>query len=132
MKRILAFLLAFLIILGNCGIIYAQSSATPTDLGEVVEYVEFEDNDFGRIDPELLTPQVFITMSPEYDIQMYDEITLTAVLIDMPENHYIEWQYSEDCEHWIIIDGEHEQTYLFIITPENMHYWWRVCVTIEG
>lgn len=71
-------------------------------------------------------------MSPEYDIQMYDEITLTAILIDMPDNHFIEWQYSEDCEHWIIIDGEHEQTYLFIITPENAHYWWRVRVTIEG
>ena len=130
MKRILAFILAILIAFCNCGIIFAES-ATPTDLGPAIEYEEFEDDDFGSIDSALLTPRVFIEMSPEY-VHMYDEITLTAILIDMPENHYIEWEYSTDCEHWIVIEGEHEQTYLFIITPENYQNYWRVKVTIEG
>ena len=130
MKRVLAFLLALLIALCNCGIGVCEY-ATPTDLSEPIEYMEFEDDDFGHIDASLLTPKVFIEMSPEY-VNLYDEITLTAILIDIPNEHYIEWETSEDCEHWVIIEGEHEQTYLFILTPENMNNWWRVRVTFEG
>lgn len=130
MKRILAFLLAILIAFCNCGTVFAES-ATPTDLECEIEYAEFEDDDFGHIDAALLTPRIFIEMSPEY-VAMYEEVTLWAILIDVPENHYIEWEYSEDCEHWTAIEGEHETTYLFVITPENMNYWWRVRVIFEG
>ena len=126
MKRVLAFILAFLIALCNCGVAFTQSYATPTDIESPVEYIEFEDDDFGHI--EEVEPRVFIEMSPEY-VRMYDEITLTAILMDIPEEHYIEWECSSDCEHWIIIEGEHEQTYLFILTPENMGQYYRVKVT---
>ena len=128
MKRILALVLTIIIAFCNCGIGFA-ASATPTDLIPDIEYTEFEDDDFGYIDQSLITPRVFIQMSPE-TIYMYDEVTLTAILVDMPEEHYIEWEYSTDCEHWIVIEGEHEQTYLFIITPENYQNYWRVKVTI--
>ena len=63
---------------------------------------------------------------------MYDEITLIAILMDFPNEHTIYWEYSHDCEEWIRVEGEHESTYTFILTPDNMNYWWRVCVVIEG
>lgn len=125
MKRIFAFILAILMVFSCC---FAES-ATPTDLlANETEYVEIADDDYGFI---TTTPKVYLEMSPD-TVRLYDEITLIAILVDFPPEHSIYWQYSIDCENWIIIEGEHEQTYVFVVTPENMNYWWRVCVTVEG
>lgn len=126
MKRLIAFLLALFIVITPIGI-FAQDPATPTDLINEIEYTEIADDDFGYI--ENLEPQVFLRMEPN-QVAMYDEITLIAVLINFPENYFIEWQYSIDQEEWLIIEDEHELTYTFIVTPENYNLWYRVCVTI--
>ena len=126
MKKIIAILLAFIMAFGCC---FAEPIATPTDLEESIEYVEIADDDFGHI--ENITPRVFIEMSPDH-VSMYDEVTLTAILMDFPPEYTIFWQYSMDQEEWFIIENEHGYQYIFVLTPENYQYWWRVCVQIEG
>lgn len=129
MKRIVAFLLAILLIFGTCGLAFMEQPATPTDLYDV-EYIEIADDDFGYVpQPE---PHVYIEMSPDM-VYMYDTVTLTAILVDVPEDHQFEWQYSpDDCQTWITIEGACEQTYSYTISPENLGFYWRVCVHYEG
>jgi len=125
-KRIIAFILALIMAFGNIGIGFAQE-ATPTDLDTSMEIVEIEDDDYGYVSVD---PRVFIQMDPEY-VSMYDELTLIAILMDFPPEHTIYWEYSIDEQNWIVIENEHENTYTFIVTPENVNYWWRVCVKVE-
>ena len=62
-----------------------------------------------------------------------DEAIIEAVLIDYPPGRIvlIEWEYSEDNEEWFKIEGANELIYKFIVTQENLHYWYRVVVTYE-
>ena len=126
MKKIIALILIFMCI---CGCAIGEEPATPTDLED---YIEIEDDDFGYIEPELLERKVFLTWltEPSY---YYEEVTLIAVLMDfLPTDTYtFAWEYSEDCENWIEIEGEHEQMYTFILDETNVHYYWRVKVTWE-
>jgi len=126
MKKLVALLLALVCLFGSA---ISESAATPTDLED---WIELEDDDFGSIDSELLERRVFLTWltEPSY---YYEEVTLIAVLMDfLPTDTYtFTWEYSEDGENWLEIDGEHEQTYTFIIDEINCHYYWRVKVTWE-
>ena len=128
MKKLMALLLALVCLFGNA---VSESSATPTDLIE--DYIEIEDDDFGYIDPSLLHRQVFLQWlkEPSY---LGEEVTLVAILIDfLPTDIYtFSWEYSLDCEEWFNIDGEHEQTYTFILDNTNVCYYWHVKVTLEG
>ena len=123
MKKLIALLLALTCLFGSA---VSESPATPTDL------IEIEDDDFGSIDSELLERKVFLNWltEPKY---YHEEVTLIAVLMDfLPTDTYtFTWEYSEDSENWIEIEGEHEQTYTFIIDEINCHYYWRVKVTWE-
>ena len=65
-------------------------------------------------------------------LHMYEEVTFIAILMDFPAEHTIYWEYSKDCIDWFVIENEHEQIYNFILTPENIDYFWRVRVSIEG
>ena len=123
---IIAFILALIMACCNIGIGFAQE-ATPTDLNSSIEIIEIEDDDYGYVSVD---PRIFIQMDPEY-VSMYDELTLIAILMDFPPEHTIYWEYSIDKQNWIIIENEHENTYTFIVTPENVDYWWRVCVKVE-
>ena len=126
MRRLLAFFMALFIVFVPVGI-FAQGPATPTDLFNDTEYMEFEDDDFGYI--EGIEPRVFIKMDPN-EVAMYDEITLIAILMDFPDGYTIEWQYSKDQEEWFVVEGENKITYTFVVTPDNYDLWYRVCVTI--
>lgn len=123
MKKLIALLLALTCLFGSA---VSESPATPTDL------VEFDDDDFGSINSELLERKVFLrwVTEPKY---YREEATLIAVLMDfLPTDTYtFIWEYSEDSENWIEIEGEHEQTYTFIIDETNYHYYWRVKVIWE-
>jgi len=125
-KKILAALLAFVMIFCFA---FAEQPATPTDLASEPEIIEIADDDFGHI--EYATPKVFLEMSPEI-VHMGDEITLTAILMDFPEDVTIYWEYSNNCVDWFVIEGEHENLYTFILTPDNLGYYWRVRVHYEG
>lgn len=126
MKRLLALLLSLFVIMAPIGI-FAQGAATPTDLTIEDEYVEIADDDFGYI--EEVEPRVFIIIEPE-NVAMYEEVTFRAILMDFPEEHTIYWQYSTDQKEWFDIEGEHETTYTFVVTPDNYDLWWRVCVML--
>lgn len=132
LKRIAAFLLALLLSFSPMCMrtaYAADTPATPTDLYE--EIVEFEDDDFGYISPELIERKVYIDFlqEPHY---YGDEVILIAILVDFqPEdNPAFEWQYSIDCEEWNVIENENEQTYAFIITHDNADWYYRVVVRI--
>ena len=126
MKKFIALLLALIYLFGGA---IGDSPATSTDIDD---YIEIDDDDFGHIDPELLERRVFLTWltEPKY---YYEEVTLIAILMDfLPTDTYtFTWEYSEDYENWIKIEGEHEQMYTFIIDEINVHYYWRVKVTWE-
>lgn len=131
LKRIVAFLLALLLIFSPMCMrtAYAADYATPTDIYE--ELVEFEDDDCGHIDPEFLERKVYISFlqEPKY---YGDEVILIAILVDFkPEdNPTFEWQHSFDCENWEVIANETEQTFKFVITPANADQYYRVVVRI--
>ena len=107
----------------------AEDPATPTDLYE--EYIEFEDNDFGYIDPNTIERKVFLDFL-QRPKKYGDEVIIIAILMDFqPEDNPIfEWQYSLDCEKWEIFENENKQTLTFVLTPENIHWYYRVIVKI--
>lgn len=124
MKKLIAFLLCFTFIFGYaCG----ESPATPTDL-----YEEFNDNDFGYIDENLLQRQVFLQWLKE-PTYYGEEVTVIAILVNFkPTDIYtFQWEYSLDAEEWNVIENEHEQTYTFILDHKNSVYWLRVLVILE-
>ena len=132
LKRIAAFLLALLLIFNPMCMrpaYAADNPATPTDLYE--EIVEFEDDDFGYIDPQLIERKVYIDFlhQPEF---YGDEVILIAILVDFHEDDEptFEWQYSSDCAEWETIQNENNQTYSFILDHDNVNYYYRVVVTI--
>lgn len=132
LKRIAAFLLALLLIFSPMCMrtaYAADNPATPTDLYE--EIVEFEDDDFGYIDPALIERKVYIDFLQK-PLYYGDEVILIAILVDFkPEdNPTFEWQYSIDCEEWNIIENENKQTYAFIITHDNENLYYRVVVRV--
>jgi hypothetical protein len=109
--------------------IFAYGAATPTDLSPIEdEYVEIADDDFGHI--EGIEPRVFIIIEPK-QVAMYDEVTFRAILMDFPDDYTIYWEYSTNQEDWSRVEGEHEITYTFVITPDNYDLWWRVCVEVR-
>ena len=127
MKKLIALLIALICLFGSA---VSESPATPTDLIE--DYIEIEDDDFGQIDPSLLHRQVFLQWLTEPS-HLGEEVTLVAILIDfLPTDIYtFSWEYSLDYEEWIVINGEYKQTYTFILDNTNVHYYWRVKVTLE-
>lgn len=132
-KRIAAFLLALLLCFSPMCMRAAYAvdghSATPTDMYE--ELVEFDDDDWGSIDPAMFERKIYIEMA-QNPVYYGDEVTLIAILVDFhPEdNPVFEWQYSIDCEEWETIADENHQTYTFTITPENAGWYYRVVVKI--
>lgn len=127
MKRLLLILLGFLLI---AGVAIGDSPATPTDLEE--EYMIFEDDDFGYIDPSIIERKVYLEFLKE-PIYYGDEVTLVAILVDFHENdiYRFEWEESEDGETWWSIVGENEQTYTFTIDHSNIDHYWRVKVIVK-
>jgi hypothetical protein len=127
MKKFVVLVIAFVILC--CGSAISENAATPTDLIE--DYIEIDDEDFGQINPSLLHRQVFLQWMKEPS-HLGEELTLVAILIDfLPTDIYtFSWEYSLDCETWFSID-EHKQTYTFILDNTNIHYYWRVKVTLE-
>lgn len=125
MKRLLALLVALVFVVTPIG--FAGGVATPTDLPIEDEIIEIADDDFGYI--EGIEPRLFLRITPE-SVAMYDEVTFIAILMDFPENYTIYWEYSKDQIEWTRVDGEHEITYTFVVTPDNYDLWWRVCVMI--
>ena len=131
-KRIAAFLLALLLIFNPMCMrpaYAADNPATPTDLYE--EYIKFDDDDFGYIDPNIIERKVFLDFLQRPE-KYGDEVTIIAILMDFqPEDNItFEWQYSSDCEKWEIFENENEQTLTFILTPENINWYYRVVVYI--
>ena len=130
MKRLITILLAFILIFG-CA--YSESPATPTDLEEVKEYEEIDDDDCGCITAQL-DRQVFLQfLNEKTRYYLGDRVTLVAILINfLPEDKYtFIWEYSKDHITWHIIPDAHEQTYSFILNEETTQYYWRVKVYIE-
>lgn len=132
-KRIAAFLLALLLCFSPMCMRTAYAAdehpATPTDIYE--ELVEFDDDDWGSIEPTMFERKVYIEMAQD-PVYYGDEVTLIAILVDFqPEdNPVFEWQHSIDCEEWETIADENHQTYTFTITPENAGWYYRVVVRI--
>jgi hypothetical protein len=122
----MVFLLLFICLFNG---VNAESFATPTDLEP--EYAEFDDDDYGRIDPQLIVRKVFVNALKE-PIYYGDEVILIAILVDfLPDDVYtFIWEYSLDKENWEEIPDEHEQTFSFIVTHANVHYYWRVRVIL--
>ena len=62
-----------------------------------------------------------------------DVVIFEAILHNYAPGHIVDiiWEYSEDDEHWHEIEDEHELTYEFIVTRENMLYWYRVTVVYK-
>ena len=62
-----------------------------------------------------------------------DIVIFEAILHNYAPGHIVDiiWEYSEDNEHWNEIEDEHELTYEFIVTRENMLYWYRVTVVYK-
>ena len=62
-----------------------------------------------------------------------DVVIFEAILHNYAPGHIVDiiWEYSEDNEHWNEIEDEHELTYEFIVTRENMLYWYRVTVVYQ-
>lgn len=137
LKRIAAFLLALLLIFNPMCMRPAYAAdmpATPTDIYEEIieeQFYEFEDDDWGKIDPDMFERKVYIEMA-EQSYSYGDEVTLIAILVDFkPEdNPTFEWQHSFDCENWEIIENEHGQRLSFVLTPDNAGWYYRVLVTI--
>ena len=96
------------------------------------DLVEFEEDDWGEV-TIAFKREVYISFlrEPKY---LGDTVTLVASLVNFRENdHYtIFWQYSEDGQNWISIDGEDERTYTFILDAINCHYVYRVLIELEG
>lgn len=131
-KRIAVFLLALLLIFNPMCMrpaYTAEDPTTPTNLYE--EYMEFDDDDFGYIDPNTIERKVFIDFLQRPE-KYGDEVILIAILMDFHpnDNPIFEWQYSSDCENWEIFENENEKTLTFILTPENIHWYCRVIVRI--
>ena len=126
MKRLIAFLLFFICLFG---VAYADSSATPTDLDDLIE---IDDENWGEIDIPF-ERKVYITVDEE-PLHIGDLVTLTAVLVDfLPEDNVLfQWEYSADEEDWILIDDATEQIYTFILDEINVHNLYRVVVKLEG
>ena len=80
MKKFIALVLAFVMLLGGCVI---SEEATPTDLMpiEEEELVEIDDDDWGEITVAMFERRVYIVIEkePKY---FDDTMTLTAVLVD--------------------------------------------------
>ena len=123
MKKLMALLLALICLFGSA---VSESPATPTDL------VEIDDDDWGEITIKF-ERKVYITMDkkPEY---IGDTMTLTATLVNFKDGdkYTISWQYAIELPDWLFVEGEHEQVFTIIITPENANYWWRALVEMEG
>lgn len=92
------------------------------------QYVYIEDDDYGEITYD---PQIIIYADKD-TYHQGDIVILYAHLIDFfifPQ-YTIYWQYSEDLENWITIEGEHGLSYSYIISPANYKYYWRVLVKV--
>lgn len=128
MKKLMALLLALICLFGSA---VSESPATPTDL------IEIEDDDFGYIDPDLIHRQVYLQWLKE-PAYIGEEVTLVAILVDfLPTDVYtFKWEYclsEEEVENnlWRLIEDENQQTYTFVLTNENCHWWWRVTVFVN-
>ena len=130
MKRIIIILFTFIFIVG---IAYSESPATPTDLEEVKEYEEIDDDDCGCITAQL-DRQVFLQILNEKSYYCVgDKVTLVAILINfLPEDKCtFVWEYTTDHITWHVVPNADEQTYTFILNEETTNYYWRVTVYIE-
>jgi len=103
MKKLIALLIALICLFGSA---VSESPATPTDLIE--DYIEIEDDDWGKISIEF-ERRVYISIDKEPQFAG-DTMILTATLVDFqPEDRYrIYWQYSIDQVTWFDIEGEHK------------------------
>lgn len=142
-----------LLILTLCGQTARGEVATDTDIivavsdesKEVDEFIEevdelteeeleelMEDDEVADIDNlecyDSRRIELVILKHPEF---IGDEAIIEAVLIDYPPGDIalVEWEYSEDNEEWFKIEDANELIYKFIVTRENLHYWYRVIVT---
>lgn len=125
MKKFISLLLILFLIFSYSN---AELGATETDL---VEYMEFDDDDWGYIDITF-ERQVYITM--EGEPQYYgDTVIFIAVLMNFKQEDKVtfQWQYAIEPQEWISIEGANEQTYTFILDKDNVTYWYRVIVELE-
>ena len=109
-----------------------EADTVEDDSSEVTsDLIEFEEDDWGEV-TIAFKREVYISFlrEPKY---IGDTVTLVASLINFKDDdHYtISWQYSEDGQEWISIEGEDERTYTFILDKVNCHYLYRVLIIIQ-
>ena len=59
-------------------------------------------------------------------------VTLYATMINFPEDdvYTVQWQYSTDGEEFFDIEDANELSYRYLTDEENVHYIWRVLITL--
>lgn len=62
------------------------------------------------------------------EVEEGTEVVLSAELTGFDENATLQWQYSEDGETWIDVEGAVEASVSFTMTQENENHLWRVVV----
>jgi len=153
-KRLAAFLLAIMYAFGISYIkpAYAEDiTPIPTEIVEVIEetptpqifedvislteeLVEFDDEDYGHIEPDLLNRHVYIDMV-QTPLHYGEEALLVAVLVDFAptDNIMFIWYRSTDGgDSWERIPEATDQIYSFILTKENINYFYQVTVMLTN
>jgi len=153
-KRLAAFLLAIMYAFGISYIkpAYAEDiTPIPTEIVEVIEetptpqifedvislteeLVEFDDEDYGHIEPDLLNRRVYIDMV-QTPLHYGEEALLVAVLVDFAptDNIMFTWYRSTNGgDSWEHIPEATDQIYSFILTKENINYLYQVTVMLTN
>lgn len=154
LKRLAAFLLAIMYAFGISYIkpAYAEDiTPIPTEIVETIEeiptpqifedvislteeLVEFDDEDYGHIEPDLLNRHVYIDMV-QTPLHYNEEALLVAVLVDFAptDNIMFIWYRSTDGgDSWEHIPEATDQVYSFILTKENINYLYQVTVMLTN
>lgn len=98
------------------------------------ELVEFDDEDYGHIEPDLLNRRVYIDMV-QTPLHYGEEALLVAVLVDFAptDNIMFIWYRSTDGgDSWEHIPEATDQIYSFILTKENINYLYQVTVMLTN
>ena len=61
-------------------------------------------------------------------MEIGDEVTLNATLINFYGDYHCIWQYSTDGNSWSDIPNSDSTTYTFKVSQENYRYYWRIKV----
>lgn len=83
--------------------------------------------------PVAFAGSVEIELENEGDIYYGDTVVLRAKMTGANTSYTIHWEvWDEIEEEWIVIEGENEETYEFVVTEENAACEYRVVLTTEA